>query len=278
MKYFDFHTHAFADFLAPRAMKSLSATADNPQTHDISPCTDGTLRGLKTLAERRGVSEFMVLPVATKPSQQDSINNWAADIMGGGIYCCGSVHPNADDALKELERIKSLGLIGVKFHSEYQKFRPDEERMTPIYRKISELGLIAVFHGGWDPFGDGEIRATPQSFANIAEAFPNMTIVAAHLGGMLLFDDVERYLAGKFRNVYLDTGIVARYIDDSQLLRIIKAHGADRILFASDAPWDDPANEIAMLGRLPLSEEELEMICFRNAENLINSTNQLTEN
>lgn len=275
MKYFDFHTHAFADFLAPRAMESLSASAKSPQTPDISPCTDGTLHGLKTLMERRGISECMILPIATKPSQQDSINKWAADIMGGGIYCCGSVHPEAENALDELERIKSYGLIGVKFHSEYQKFRPDEERMMPIYQKISELGLIAVFHGGWDPFGEGDVRATPQSFANIAKLFPNMTIVAAHLGGMMLFDDVERYIAGKFRNLYLDTGVVANYIGDDQLLRIIKAHGANRILFASDAPWDDPANEIAMLNRLPLSEDELEMICFKNAEDLIKTVNQL---
>lgn len=275
MKYFDFHTHAFADFLAPRAMKSLSTSAKSPQTPNILPCTDGTLHGLKTLMERRGISECMILPIATKPSQQDSINKWAADIMGGGIYCCGSVHPNAENALDELERIKSYGLIGAKFHSEYQKFRPDEERMMPIYQKISELGLIAVFHGGWDPFGEGDVRATPQSFANIAKLFPNMTIVAAHLGGMMLFDDVERYIAGKFRNLYLDTGVVANYIGDDQLLRIIKAHGANRILFASDAPWDDPANEIAMLNRLPLSEDELEMICFKNAEDLIKTVNQL---
>ncbi len=273
MKYFDFHTHAFADFLAPRAMESLSASAKSPQTPDISPCTDGTLHGLKTHMERRGISECMILPIATKPSQQDSINKWAADIMGGGIYCCGSVHPNAEDALDELERIKSYGLIGVKFHSEYQKFRPDEERMMPIYQKISELGLIAVFHGGWDPFGEGDVRATPQSLANIAELFPNMTIVAAHMGGMMLFDDVERYIAGKFRNIYLDTGVVSNYIGDEQLLRIIKTHGADRILFASDSPWDDPANEIAMLNRLPLSEDELEMICFKNAETLIKVEN-----
>ncbi len=78
MKYFDFHTHAFADFLAPRAMKSLSASAKSPQTPDISPYTDGTLSGLKNLAQLRGISEFMILPITTKPSQQNPINKWAA--------------------------------------------------------------------------------------------------------------------------------------------------------------------------------------------------------
>ena len=99
-----------------------------------------------------GIEKAMLLPVATKPSQQATINNWAASVMGGGLYCCGTVHPDAEDALDEVERIKALGLCGVKFHSEYQQFCPHEERMFRIYEKIAQLGLLAVFHGGWDPY------------------------------------------------------------------------------------------------------------------------------
>jgi hypothetical protein len=45
--------------------------------------------------------------------------------------------------------------------------------------------------------------------------------------------------------------------------------GADRVLFGSDCPWDEPANEIAMIERLELTEEEREMIFYRNAEKLL---------
>ena len=165
MRYFDFHTHAFTDDLAERAMSGLAKTSG------ISPATDGTLNGLREKMAENGIDRAMLLPVATKPSQQTAINNWAAEIMGGGIYCCGTVHPDAEDAVAEVERIKSLGLCGVKFHSEYQQFCPHEERMFPIYEKIAELGLIAVFHGGWDPYSEDIIRATPQSFAAVAISF-----------------------------------------------------------------------------------------------------------
>ncbi len=272
MRYFDFHTHAFADSLAPRAMASLSGTAHSSADKNVSgiqPCTNGTVGGLKRLMAARNISDVMILPIATKPTQQTAINNWAADITGGGIYCCGSVHPDAADALEELERISSLGLPGIKFHSEYQRFRPDEERMFPIYEKAAQLGLFVVFHGGWDPFGGEDILARPECFARIAEEIPELTIIAAHIGGMKLFDEAEETLAGKYPNIYLDTGMAADFISQGQLLRIIRKHGADKILFASDAPWDDPGKEIAMIERLPLTLEEKELIFFRNAERLL---------
>ncbi|MCR5599172.1 MAG: amidohydrolase family protein [Ruminococcus sp.] len=263
MRYFDFHTHAFTDSLAERAISGLA------QTSGITPATDGTLSGLRRKMAENGIERAMLLPIATKPSQQATINDWAASVMGGGIYCCGTVHPDAEDAVAEVERIKTLGLYGVKFHSEYQNFFPDEERLFPIYEKIAELGLIAVFHGGWDPFAGEIVKATPQSFAAVAETFPKLKIVAAHLGGMDLWNDVEKYTAGKYENMWFDVSVIARYIKDEQLLRIIRMQSAERILFGSDCPWDEPANEIAMIERLPLSDEEKELIFHRSAEKLL---------
>ena len=263
MRYFDFHTHAFTDALAERAVSGLADTSG------ITPATDGTLAGLRKKMAENGIDRALLLPVATKPSQQTTINNWAAEIMGNGLYCCGTVHPDSEDAVREVERIKSLGLCGVKFHSEYQKFSPHEERMFPIYEKIAELGLIAVFHGGWDPYSEDIVRATPQSFAALAEAFPHLTIVAAHLGGLGMWDDVERYTAGKYGNLSFDVRVISRYIEDEQLLRIIRMQGAHKVLFGSDCPWDDPANEIAMINRLSLTEKEKELIFCKNAEKLL---------
>lgn len=263
MKYFDFHTHAFTDSLAERAMSGLAGTSG------IEPATDGTLAGLKRVMAASGVESAMLLPIATKPTQQHTINNWAASVMGEGIYSCGTVHPEAEDAVAETERIYSLGLYGLKFHSEYQHFRPDDERMMPVYRKAAELGLFVVFHGGWDPFGTEDVLATPRRFAALAEKVPELTIIAAHLGGIKMYDEVEDVLAGRYENVLFDTGVVAEYITDEQAYRIIKKQGADRVLYGSDCPWDHPENEIKLIERLQLSEEEKELIYHKNAERLV---------
>lgn len=267
---FDFHTHAFADAIAERAMASLiNTTKQNKETEHMKAYTNGTIFGLRSLMAEKGIEKILLLPIATKPSQQTTINNWAKELMGNGLYCCGTVHPDAENALEELERIKSLGMNGIKLHSEYQGFRPDEERMYPIYQKASETGLFVVFHGGWDPAGKGDILAPPRSFANIAEKFPDLKIIAAHMGGMKMFDEVEDCIAGKYGNIYLDTAVVADYIAPEQLLRIIEKHGTDKIIFGSDAPWDDPIKEIEMIQNLPLSDDEKEMIFHINAEKLV---------
>lgn len=263
MEYFDFHVHAFVDSIAERAVSKLAVTSS------IVPYTDGTLHGLKLAMNENGIEKALLLPVATKPTQQTTINNWAAEISDENIYCCGSIHPDADDALSEIERIKSLGLHGVKFHSEYQLFEPNEKKMIPIYKKIAETGMFAVFHGGWDPLSSDYIRGTPERFAEAINQVPELTFVIAHLGGMNLWNDVEKYLAGRFENVYFDVGVIAGYIEDSQLLRIIKTHGVDKILFGSDCPWSDPHAELEMIKNLPLTNEEKEMIFHKNAEKLL---------
>jgi predicted TIM-barrel fold metal-dependent hydrolase len=53
------------------------------------------------------------------------------------------------------------------------------------------------------------------------------------------------------------------------MLRIIRTHGADRILFGSDYPWSDPGADIASLRSLPLSESELRAILSENAMKLL---------
>ena len=58
-------------------------------------------------------------------------------------------------------------------------------------------------------------------------------------------------------------------IEDTQkLVRIIKAHGADKILFATDSPWSSQRESIDRLNALPLDEREKRMILGENAARL----------
>ncbi|MDE7278783.1 MAG: amidohydrolase family protein, partial [Oscillospiraceae bacterium] len=59
-------------------------------------------------------------------------------------------------------------------------------------------------------------------------------------------------------------------ISDEQALRIIRNHGADKILFASDCPWHPSCRERKMLERLSLTDTERELISHVNAEKLLN--------
>ena len=157
----DFHTHAFPDKLASRAMSKLSY-----ESGGLIPQTDGTLNSLKREMTKDGVDMSVVLCIATNPTQQHNVNNFAIAVNDSPAFTAfGSVHPDAPDALDELERIKEAGLKGIKLHPEYQKFFVDDEKMKPIYRKISDLGLITSFHAGMDQAFTPPYHCTPERLA-----------------------------------------------------------------------------------------------------------------
>ena len=259
----DFHTHAFSDKIVEKAMSSLVDTSG------IKPYTDGSVKGLLKHMDKCGVDKSVILPIATKPAQQKIINSWANEIMSDRIYPFGSVHPDAEDICEELERIKELGLYGVKLHPDYQNFMAGDEKAYPIYEKCSQLGLPIVFHAGYDPLSPDKVHGKPKAFAQVHKDFPKLTMILAHLGGMYRWEQVERYIAGVEGEVYLDVSFTAGEIGKKILSRIIEKHGADRILMASDCPWDSPANEIKMINELDISDEDKQKILYKNAAKLL---------
>jgi predicted TIM-barrel fold metal-dependent hydrolase len=53
---------------------------------------------------------------------------------------------------------------------------------------------------------------------------------------------------------------------------LIKSHGADKILFGTDSPWTDQAEEIASIRALPLEYNEIDAILGKNASILLQLT------
>ena len=265
MRYIDFHVHAFADKIAERTMKTLSETAQE------TPFTNGTLSDTESHMKAWNIDGYVLLPIATKPTQHLVCNNWSASCKSEHIFPFGSVHPDGEDVFQELERIKALGLYGVKLHPDYQGFFADEERIFPIYRKCGELGLPVILHAGFDPLSPNEIHCSPERAVKALESAPDTKFILAHMGGNQLWKEVETILAGNFENLWLDTAVVASHMqDDALLFRIIEKHGYDKILFASDCPWDSPALTVQKIKRLGLTPQQEQAIFAGNAEKLLN--------
>lgn len=257
----DTHIHIFADSLAPRVLAQLQSTAG------IAAQTDLTEKTTRAYLRAHGIDLAVVMPIATKPHQQRTINDWAAGLQHDGLISFGTVHPFADDALAELERLKTLGLYGVKLHPDYQRFEVNDRAVYPVYEKAAGLGLPVLFHAGFDPVSPDHTRCTPQALAELSEALPELTIIGAHLGGNAMYDDVLRFLAG--RNLYLDISMAPLYATYEQFTEILRRHDRRKILFASDCPWSDPDVELRWVDQLPFSEEEKDDIRYRNALRLL---------
>jgi len=259
----DFHTHVFPDDLAPSAIHKLTTGIDNL----YPPVHDGTVAGLLRNMDAWGVDASVILPVVIKASQARKINAWVRSVCSERIVGFGGIWPHDDNYKAEIDYAAGLGLKGLKFHAEYQDFVLDEPRMLRMYDYALSKGLILLHHAGFDPAFPPPFKSTPQQFAAIGRAMQGGTIIAAHLGGHAQWDDVEAYLAGT--NVYLDTSMGFQYYAPAQFLRIVRKHGADKILYASDSPWSHGGRELEHLKRLSLPPDDLAKILGGNAARIL---------
>lgn len=261
----DFHLHTFPDKIAGGAVGKLYDICGIP------PATNGTVAATLKKMDETGTNIAVSLNIATNPGQETTINRTAAGLWeqtNGRIIGFGSVHPDSPDALEQLDHIAALGIKGIKFHPDYQGFFIDEERMFPLYERCGELGLLVVFHAGWDPVSPDVIHAQPRAGQAIARRFPQTKFVFAHMGGMRCWDAVENYLVGE-SNAYFDTSMAASECSKEQALRILNAHMEENILFGSDCPWEEPAASKAFIEDMPLSEEYKQKIFSGNAKRLL---------
>lgn len=258
----DFHTHAFPEKIAEKAMTNLSYASGG-----LIPQTNGTIDSLKALMKKDGIDKSVTLAIATNEKQQTAVNDFIASCECDEIIPFGSVFPFAENALEELERIKALGLKGIKLHPEYQQFFVDDEKLKPLYKKISELGLIVLFHAGEDIGYPAPYHATPERLRNAAK-WIDSPMVCAHWGSQGLGEEVIKYLCDI--PVYFDTAFGYGTMPKDRALRILDKKGVDKMLFGSDCPWHAPSWEISMIETLGLSENDKEKIYYKNAEAILN--------
>lgn len=260
----DFHTHIFPDKIAAKTIEHLA------QVGGITAATDGTLSGLLSSMERCGVDLSVILPVATKPSQFESIQSFAKSIneqYPGRLISFGGIHPDCEDYKKKLDIIKKMGFKGIKIHPDYQGVMIDDIRFMRIIEYASELELIVVTHAGIDIGLPNPVHCPPKKMRKVLDEIKPKKMVLAHLGGWSQWDEVYEYLAGE--DVFLDTAFIYNDITGEQFLKILEKHGSDKILFATDSPWSDMGKGVDWIRKLSLPQSVEEDILSGNAKRLL---------
>ena len=272
----DFHTHVYPDKIAERTMATLG------NVPDVEAHTDGTLSGILNSMQCAGIDKSVVLPVSTRAGQFDSITKFARFINenhGDRLISFGGIHPDDEDIESKLAYLKKLGFKGVKIHPDYTETFIDDERYIRIVAEAHKLGLLVITHAGKDP-AYSTIHCPPDKGLSMLKAVHSLApddtpfFIFAHLGGNRLLSDVEKYLVGQ--NCYID--ISCSFSDlghfsnaaDEDVVRIIKNHGADKMLFATDSPWNDQKAYVERFKALEgISDTEKEMILSGNAKKLL---------
>jgi predicted TIM-barrel fold metal-dependent hydrolase len=150
-----------------------------------------------------------------------------------------SLDPTQDSWQDELRMgHQQLGLRGIKLMPMYAGFQPDEERLDPLWEYATEHSLPVLLHAGTTFISQAPLDCTlPRHLDRVAIRFPDVKIIAAHLGHPYEPECVA--VIRKHPNVYAD--VSALHYRPFQLynsLILVQEYGVwDKLLFGSDYPF-----------------------------------------
>ena len=164
-------------------------------------CTFASCLSTKTIVEE---NEYM----------HNLIDQWEC------LYQWVVVDPRNDETFHQAERmLLHKKCVGIKLHPLCHEYSL-EEYAEKVFSFAARFQTVVLIHPEKDP----------TYLIPIADNFPDVTFIIAHLGGKAYVDAVE---FAKHRNVYTDTSGIA----SSNNLLVEYAYsriGADRILFGTD--------------------------------------------
>ncbi len=251
----DMHNHVFPDRIALRGAESIR------DYYELPLLGDGTLRTLLKSADAYNVRRIVICSAALKAEKIHTANEFTASQRekDARIIALGTTHAEAEDQAEVFHQIEALSLNGVKIHPEFQGFAVDDERLFEAWREAERLGLPVLFHIG-DPKSD---LSSPERLFRVMERFPNLKVIAAHMGGYQMKEEAE-CLVGT--HCYFDTSQWFNYLTEKEFLHRIERHGVDRIMYGSDYPLNVPKNEIERLLEIDFSPEDRRKIFYENAK------------
>ncbi len=263
----DFHVHVFPDKIAEKAFGQLLRNMQDTYNIKQRLSYRGTVSALVEAMDETGVDISVIQPIATRWEQHTTINAFAQSIKSDRIISFASLHPYGENIDKALLDLKERGFCGIKLHPDYQGVYADDERFIKLIKKATEMEMYVTIHSGHDtgilPPHKGAIDKIKTMLRQVDDRF----LILAHMGAFNQWDEVEESLLKT--NAYFDTAVVSRFIKPEQYRRIIDKHGADKILFGSDAPWESPDDTYKFLVGTGVDGEELELICHKNAEKIL---------
>jgi predicted TIM-barrel fold metal-dependent hydrolase len=160
------------------------------------------------------------------------------------------------------EMLKLPRCVGIKVHPEEHGY-PIAEHGRTIFEFAAHHRAVVLAHSS-------EQNSLASDYARLANAFPEMKLIIAHLGCGWdgdLTHQVRAIQQSRHGNLFTDTSS-ARSITPNLIEWAVKEVGADRILFGTDSPLYFTAMQRARIDNADLSEQEKRLILCENARKL----------
>lgn len=205
-------------------------------------------------------------------------------------------------AANELERcVRQLGFKGALINGHTNGVYLDDAKYLPFWERVQALAVPIYIHPvhmpvrppvfedypglaasmwGWTAETGG--HALRLILSGLFDRFPALAIILGHMGESLPYVlwridsrfkiyrpkvKLDRMPSDYIRRNFFAT--TAGACQTEALLCAIQALGADRVMFSVDYPLEDSAEAARFIETAPLSEQDRDMICWRNAARLL---------
>ena len=150
-----------------------------------------------------------------------------------------SVDPTQDGWQDEMrDGHETLGMRGIKLLPMYAGFRPDDDLLDPLWAYATEHALPVLLHTGTTFVAQAPLECTlPRHLDPVATRFPDVKIIAAHLGHPYEHECVATIR--KHPNLYADVSAIHyRPYQLYNSLMLVQEYGVwDKLLFGTDYPF-----------------------------------------
>jgi aminocarboxymuconate-semialdehyde decarboxylase len=211
------------------------------------------------------------------------------------IGLCTVPMQDVDLAIVELERAKSIGLVGVQIGSNINSLNLDNSRFFPFFEACERLGMAILIHP-WDMMGKSDMEkywlpwlvgmpaemsraACSMIFGGVFERLPNLRVLFSHASGAFLatLGRIEHGFNCRPDLVAVENKINPReyvgkfWVDsithDERLLKyVLDMQGSKRICMGTDYPF--PLGDLKFgqyMEHMGLEKTELEDIFHGSA-------------
>jgi len=168
-------------------------------------------------------------------------------------------------AVKEIRRcVEELNFKAIRVLPWLWKLPPTDRLFYPVYTTCCELDVpfcTQIGHTG--PLMPSEV-GRPIYLDQVALDFPDLKIVCGHIG--YPWTDEAIAVATKHENVFIDTSAytVNRYPEE--LVKYMKTHGRNKVLFGTNYPMMEPAKALRDFESMELDTEAEELFLYQNAQ------------
>ena len=242
--------------------------------------------GLIKHIEEAGFDKALVLALADKDmstEQADAHNAYVADQVrksAGKLFAFCCVKPDDPQAVYKVKKyIEEDGFCGLKIHPLMQEIRINDERLFPLYEVMQEYRLPVLFHcSGMNIAGYRDIFANPIDVDDVANAYPELPVIMAHMG-RIKYDEAITMMR-KHKNVYGDISIL--FSRDKRAVTkpaemvlertILWGASTEKLMIGTDYPFYTQKEVLSYMNMImeappfPVTLEEVRAVAYENGQ------------